>query len=382
MRLSEFILSNLDQILTGWEAFARTVLPGKNLDKLALLDHAPEILKAIALDIETPQTDLEQAEKSKGRGPRTAVQDTAAESHSTQRLREGFNQVQIVAEYRALRASVIRLWLANSPQPDASELYQLTRFNEGIDQALTESTVRFMQDVEASRDFALAVLAHDLRNPLNAVVTSAECLKMTKAHDEETITTLTSIIFESGIQMSKLIDTLLDFTGTRLGRSLSVKREPLALRLILEQTVASFSAGYPDRMIQLHCNEDPRCAVDAVRIRQMLSNLVANAIQHGAETSPITVTAYIACDEIVIEVHNDGPPIPASSISTIFDFAPTKSSQEPAVTTQSNHLGIGLYITRKIAEAHGGGISVTSTREDGTTFEVRLPCLASEHQAA
>ena len=382
MRLSEFILSNLAQILTEWEAFARTVLPGKNLDKLALLDHAPEILKAIALDMETRQTDLEQAEKSKGRGPRTAVQDTAAESHSTQRLREGFNQVQIVAEYRALRASVIRLWLSNSPQPDASELYQLTRFNEGIDQALTESTVRFMQDVEASRDFALAVLAHDLRNPLNAVVTSAECLKMTKAHDEETITTLTSIIFESGIQMSKLIDTLLDFTGTRLGRSLSVKREPLALRLILEQTVASFSAAYPDRTIQLHCNEDPRCAVDAVRIRQMFSNLVANAIQHGAETSPITVTAYMACDEVVIEVHNDGPPIPASSISTIFDFAPTKSSQEPAVTTQSNHLGIGLYITRKIAEAHGGGISVISTGNDGTTFEVRLPCLASEHQAA
>ena len=114
MRLSEFILSNIEAILGEWEAFARTILPAKDLDRLALLDHAAEILKAIALDMETAQTDLEQAEKSKGRSLRT-VRDTAAESHSTQRLREGFDQVQVVSEYRALRASVIRLWLASSP---------------------------------------------------------------------------------------------------------------------------------------------------------------------------------------------------------------------------------------------------------------------------
>jgi signal transduction histidine kinase len=381
MRLSEFILSNLDEILSEWESFARTILPAKNLDKLALIDHAPEILKTIALDMEAQQTDLEPDPKLEGRAAQTE-RDTAAENHSTQRLREGFNQVQVVSEYSALRASVVRLWLASSPDPDASALYQLSQFNEGIDQALNESTARFMQRVEVSRDFALAVLAHDLRNPLNAVLTSAECLKLAKARDEETITRVTSIICESGIQMSKLVDTLLDFTRTRLGRSLLIKREPVSLRPIFEQTVASFSAAFSDRTIQLHCNEDPRCAVDAVRLRQMLSNLVANAIQHGAETSPVAVTAYIASGEIVIEVHNDGPPIPASSISTIFDFAAPRSLQDPAEKTQSDHLGIGLYITRKIAEAHGGGISVTSTPQDGTTFEVRLPCLAIEHQAA
>ena len=381
MRLSQFILSNLDEIVTEWVSFARTIVPAKNLDKLALVDHAPEILKTIALNMETQQTDSEQDPKSKG-GAAQADPDTAAENHSTERLREGFNQVQVVSEYSALRASVIRLWLASSPQPDASAIYQLSRFNEGIDKALNKSTARFMQEVEASRDFALGVLAHDLRNPLNAMLTSAECLKLAKARDEETITRVTSIISDSGIQMSKLIDSLLDFTRTRLGRSLLIKREPVSLRPIFEQTVASFSAAFADRTIHLHCNEDPRCAVDAVRIRQMLSNLVANAIQHGAETSPIAVTAYIASHQIVIEVHNDGPPIPASSISTIFDFAAPRSLQDPAEKTQSDHLGIGLYITRKIAEAHGGGISVTSTPQDGTTFQVRLPCLANEHQGA
>ena len=380
MRLSEFILSNMEEILAEWESFAGTILRAKDIDKLVLRDHAPEILKAIALDMETAQTDSEQAEKSKGRGARTAG-DTAAEEHSTQRLRAGFKQSQLVSEYRALRASVIRLWLASSPQPDASDLYQLTRFNEGIDQALGESTDRFMQEIEASRDFAVAVLAHDLRNPLNAVITSVECLKTGKARDEETITTLTSIIFESGIQMSKLIDTLLDFTRTRLGRSLLLNREPLFLRLILEETVASFSAAYPERTIELNCNEEPRCAVDAVRIRQMLSNLVANAIQHGAESSPITIATWSECDEIVIQVHNDGPPIPASKTLTIFDFSSQRPTGISSATGDLPHLGIGLYIAAKIAEAHAGKICVTSTAEEGTTFEVRLPCLVSEHQA-
>ncbi|HYQ97149.1 MAG TPA: sensor histidine kinase, partial [Candidatus Nitrosocosmicus sp.] len=373
MRLSEFILSNMNEILAEWESFAGAILPAADLDKLALRDHAPEILKAIALDMETTQTDLEQAEKSKGLAP-IKDPETAAETHSTQRLRTGFNQVQVVSEYRALRASVIRLWLASSPQPDASDLYQLTRFNEGLDQALGESTMRFMQEVESARDFALAVLAHDLRNPLNAVVTSAECLKIAKAHDDETITTLSSIIFDSGMQMSKLIDTLLDFTGTRLGRSLSVKREPMCLRPILESTVASFSAAHPNRTIELNCNGEAQCAGDEVRIRQMLSNLVANAIQHGAETSPIVITSRIASGEIVIQVHNDGPPIPASKIPTTFDFSAQRRTKNAGVTTELGHLGIGLYITGKIVEAHAGKISVTSTAQEGTTFEVRLPC--------
>ena len=137
MHLSQFILLNLEEILIEWESFARTIIPAKDLDQLALRDHAPQILKAIALDIEAAQTELEQTEKSVGRGHRS-VEDTAAETHSAQRLREGFNQVQVVSEYRALCASVTRLWLASSPELDASALYQLTRFNEAIDQAVGE----------------------------------------------------------------------------------------------------------------------------------------------------------------------------------------------------------------------------------------------------
>ena len=149
MRLSEFILSNLEEILKEWESFAGTILPPSEFNQLILRDSAVEILKAIAKDIETAQTKSEQAEKSKGRGPR-APEDSAAEIHANDRLGLGFNQSQLVSEYRALRATVMRLWIDRSPDLDQSNIDELVRFNEGIDQGLSEATERFVQEIEKS----------------------------------------------------------------------------------------------------------------------------------------------------------------------------------------------------------------------------------------
>ena len=128
MRLSEFILSNLEELLTEWESFARTIIPDRTLDKLVLRDQADEILKAISLEMETDQTGSEQFEKSRGRGSREE-QDSAAESHSVHRFALGFDHAQVVSEYRALRATVIRLWMSSSPEVDPSAVDQLIRFN-------------------------------------------------------------------------------------------------------------------------------------------------------------------------------------------------------------------------------------------------------------
>jgi hypothetical protein len=100
VRLSEFILSHLDEILTEWESFASTVLPGRDFDKANLRDDAAETLTTIAKDMETPQTTAQQTVKSKGRGPETA-EDTSAQTHSDVRLGQGFNQVQTLSEFRA-----------------------------------------------------------------------------------------------------------------------------------------------------------------------------------------------------------------------------------------------------------------------------------------
>jgi signal transduction histidine kinase len=371
MRLSQFILSNLESILAEWESFASTIFPESKFDKIALRDAAGEILKAIANDIETAQTASQQAEKSKGHGVRTE-EDSAAEIHAADRLGLGFNQAQVVSEYRALRATVLRLWIDSSPELDHSAIDQLIRFNEGIDQALSESTARFMQEIEESRDLAIAVMAHDLRNPLNAIVSSAQMIQITEGVDKGAINTLASIV-HSGMHMSKLIENLLDFTRTRFGQPLVVKRESMDLAPVCRQTVAEFVAAYPERTIRLDCGAALHGAWDATRISQMLSNLISNAIQHGDQTTPVTVEVRSESQEIVLKVHNDGPPIPQSELPTIFDPFSRGAKQDTAAVNESRHLGIGLFVARQIVEAHSGKISVTSTVQGGTTFVVRLP---------
>ena len=140
--------------------------------------------------------------------------------------------MQTLSEFRALRATVIRLWMNSSPEIDDSAIEQLIRFNEGIDQALSESAARFMEEIELSRDFATAVLAHDLRNPLNAILSSAQFLQITESIDRATVNEGTTNIIDSGTRMSRLISNLLDFTRTRLGQSLPIKQEEIDLALI------------------------------------------------------------------------------------------------------------------------------------------------------
>ena len=246
MRLSKFILSNLEQILTEWESFARTIIPDQKLDKLALRDHAEEILRVISLEMETQQSESEQFEKSQGRGPR-AERDSAAESHSAHRLELGFNHTQVVSEYRALRATVIRLWMASSPEMDHSSIGQLIRFNEGIDQAICESVARFTQNIEKSRDFATAVLVHDLRNPLNAILMSVPYLQMQMAEGRTNgdISRIFSSVIASGIQMKNMINNLFDFTRLTFRTDSTDKAELTDLAAVCRHTVAELVAAYP-----------------------------------------------------------------------------------------------------------------------------------------
>jgi signal transduction histidine kinase len=373
VRLSKFILSNLEEILTEWESFASTVLPGKQFDKAMLRNDAAEIVKTIAQDMERPQTAAQQTAKSKGRGPKIP-QDTSAEKHSVVRLGQGFNQVQALSEFRALRATVIRLWMKSLPEVDDSAMYQLIRFNEGIDQALSESAARFMEQIEESRDFAIAVLAHDLRNPLNAILASAQFLQIAESIDRATLCEAATGIIDSGTQMSKLINNLLDFTRTRLGQTLPVKHDEIDLVPICRQTVSELASAHPERTIDFSCPESLRGTFDATRINQMLSNLIANAIQHGAQSGPVTLAVSVQSDHIVFRVHNEGAHIPESTVQRIFDLTPRRRKEDKKAKDESSHLGIGLFIVKKIVEAHSGTICVTSTPEAGTTFVVSLPC--------
>ena len=144
MRLADFIESNMEQILSEWENFARThVHVGEVMDIADLRDHAAGMLKAAAKDLRSPQTETERAEKSKGDSEGPAKADTAAETHGALRAVAGFTLGQMVSEFRALRASVVRLWKEANGARTKSDFEDMTRFNEAIDQAIAESVSRW-----------------------------------------------------------------------------------------------------------------------------------------------------------------------------------------------------------------------------------------------
>jgi hypothetical protein len=166
MRLAQFISTEMEAILAEWESFASTLLPiAEGMSAFELRDHARQILEAIAKDLSAPQTRQEQFDKSRGLAavPEGAP-ETAAQTHAVLRARRGFDINQLCAEYRALRAAVLRLWLDHGGAAP-HELDDIIRFNEAIDQALTESISFFSSQVERSRNLLLGMLGHDMRSP-------------------------------------------------------------------------------------------------------------------------------------------------------------------------------------------------------------------------
>ena len=176
-RLPTFIVENVDHIVGEWEDFARSLTASSSdMTPLALRDHIHQILEFVVSDIKSDQTDKEETIKSRGKKARTSA-ITAAETHAALRLTGGFNIGQMTSEYRALRASVIKLWRRKNPYMDAQDFADLTRFNEAIDQVLSESVSYYAVEVFHAKDLFVGILSHDLRSPVQAIMLSR------RAHD-------------------------------------------------------------------------------------------------------------------------------------------------------------------------------------------------------
>jgi len=373
MRLSEFIKSNREAILVEWEEFARTCTPAcSTLDTPGLRDHANEMLTVIAADLETPQGGHEQAEKSKGNAPAEPGK-TAAERHGADRAESGFTTQQMVSEYRALRASVIRLWTKSEGEITQEDLEDLTRFNEAIDQALAESIVRYTQDLNNSKEMFLAILGHDLRTPIGAVMMSAEFMLETGELPEPHLE-LAKRISRAAKRMNHMVGALLDFTRSRLGGGIPIIRENFDMARTVQEVADEISAAYPDRTVQVGATGVLDGEWDCPRISQVLTNLMANAMEHGSDGTDVTVAVHGDEAEVDISIHNRGPSIPADQLQRLFN--PMKNSDGTDGAGRggsSGNLGLGLYIAERIVNAHRGRITVKSSEQDGTTFTVHLP---------
>ncbi|MGZ9241943.1 MAG: histidine kinase dimerization/phospho-acceptor domain-containing protein, partial [Candidatus Binatia bacterium] len=306
MRLNDFILQDMETILTQWEAFAATRLPAaERMTPLALRDHARQVLEAVARDLSALQTKEAQAAKSMGRAPTVIdAPETAAQTHAVLRARSGFDINQLAAEYRALRASVLRLWMEVCPPEDPC-LEDIMRFNEAIDQALAESIGIFSAQVDQSRNLLLGMIGHDMRSPLATIQTTASYLTALNAGAK--VSEAASWLILSGARLKALLDDLVDFNRARLGLGINIAPTIVDLGTLFANELEQLRAAHPDRRLELETSGDTQGLWDGSRLQQLLANLVLNAIKYGAPDAPVRVEINGEETDVHFKVRNAGP---------------------------------------------------------------------------
>jgi signal transduction histidine kinase len=368
MRLSDFIRTHSEQVANEWEAFARTCSPAAakmNVDQLR--DHILPLLRFVADDMDAPQTGFEQSEKAQGRQPLAKVEASEAETHAALRIIDGFTVDQVVGEFRALRASILRLWIERGSANIQADPTQITRFNESIDQMLTESVVRHGQlesqarEHSTSRDAFLATLSHELRGPLAAIVNGVYIVKASGTTNAS-LAPIAAMMSRQTQHLRRLLDDLLDYARISRNR-LSISRLPTDIRQCVQDALDANSDGLTQgaHILKLYIPDAPLVGeVDCTRIVQVISILLNNAVKYSPAGSRINVSLTRENEHALISVRDDGNGIAAEMLPRIFDaFYVTKESN-----LAKHGLGIGLWLARRLVELHAGTIVAKS---DGPT---------------
>ncbi|HKC61291.1 MAG TPA: GAF domain-containing sensor histidine kinase [Myxococcales bacterium] len=220
------------------------------------------------------------------------------------------------------------------------------------------------------REHFVAIVGHDLRNPLTAILSAAQLLLRHGGLSERQARTVARIAASSE-RMARMIGDLLDFTRSRLGGGFPIQTRRMGLRELCEAVIEELELAYPERTIELEARGDAWGNWDPDRIAQVISNLVGNALQHSPESGTVRVDLRDEGDRVLLETSNAGPPIPQDVLPHLFE--PGRRGPPGRGRKESSGLGLGLYIVQQIVLAHGGAISVRSSAEEGTTFTVSLP---------
>lgn len=373
MRLSLFITQHLEGILAEWEAFARTQEPSaSHMSSLALRDHAKLILTAIATEIDTMQSAHQQQAKSRGLAPEASGPESAAATHGSLRQLSGFSLIQLTAEFRALRATVLRLWLPNVTTVSASTASEMVRFNEAIDQALAESVVTYSRRAAAARDTFLAILGHDLRSPLATISLAGAYLSHT-ARDPDKSRDVGSKVQRSVASMTSMINDLLEYARVQLDGEIPVALENTDMAEICLAALENARAVHPGCAFEFSSSGDLRASLDRHRMQQVLSNLLNNAAQYCDGAAPVLMTAAGSADALLVAVQNYGQLIPPEAHQAIFDPLVRLPGDDGGNGRSLRSIGLGLFIAREITAGHGGTLEVASDSTHGTVFTVRIP---------
>jgi signal transduction histidine kinase len=356
MNLRTLIRDNVDALVIEWQA--------KTLLDPALGNHNRELLIGIVEDMQTPVSTSVVAARS----------ETVASAHGALRYESGFDLAQVVSEFRALRLSVLSLWdRSSTAAAKASSIDDIARFNEAVDNALSDSIQSYCNNVAGSRDMFLAILGHDLRNPLQSVEAASHVLAKPGLSNAAVLETAMRLRRASRM-MNALVTDLLEFTRSRMGRKIPIERSACDVGRVCEEALDSVRSSTPEREFVAHLSGDLIMSADSARLTQVLANLLNNAVQYGNDREPISLRASGEADAILLAIENSGNPIPPNSLRVIFEplvQLPTRTGDLHRRPKTS--VGLGLFIVREIVRGHRGTISVVSTVETGTVFTIRLP---------
>lgn len=234
-----------------------------------------------------------------------------------------------------------------------------------------EAVLAEARQAAIGRERLIGVLGHDLRTPVSAILGASSLILRAPSLPESAQRNIGRIV-QSAERMGRMIGDVLDFTRGRLGGGIPIQVAPADLAEICRAVVEEACMAHQAREIRLAAGTALHGTWDEGRLAQAIGNLVDNALQYGAADGPVDVAAEATEDGVLVRVYNGGPPIPADVLPDLFDpfLRAGRSADSPS---HRRGLGLGLYIVREVAQAHGGSVEVTSSADAGTTFWLRLP---------
>jgi signal transduction histidine kinase len=318
------------------------------------------------LDVQMPEMDgfeLAQLMRGARRSRDVPIIFVTAAPDDPQRVLTGYESGAVDFLSKPLDARVLRA--------KVDVFLALHRHRRALAERVAERDrlVAQLEDTVRLNETLAAVVGHDLRTPLQAILNGAEVMRRTPGVPELGVRNAERIL-SAGRRMARMIQELLDFARARQAGGIPVTVGPADLAAIAGRIVDEQGDASPGRQLRLEVRGDPVGRWDADRLEQLVSNLLANAVSHGSPEAPITIGVDgTAPGRVSLTFHNAGA-IPPELLPTLFE--PFRRS-EPRDATRREGLGLGLYIVKQIALAHGGRIDVRSEPGDGTTFTVELP---------
>jgi signal transduction histidine kinase len=374
MKLGALIHSQLDAIVERWEAATREALGPAKVATLGETLRDPYLNLILQTLADTPAAfSRERSSRAlHGEGHNAPEQDSAAR-YVALRYAAGLTVADMVCELGLLWPTVLSVSRATGNLDQEASLDELERFTGALHRMLARSVQGYLDKVSAAGDMFLAILGHEIRNPLQAIAVAGKLLAVPSLPDPIRVETAARVSRATKL-MEGLVSDLIDFTRSRLGVRARVERASCDLHQACQEALELAQMSAPEREFRPEFVGTLLLEADRARLRQVISNLLNNAVQHGDATTPISLSAIGTEESIVLTVSNFGRTIPEDAARLIFEplVQVPISSADPSKRFKHS-LGLGLYIAREIVSGHDGTISVHSSPTAGTTFTVRLP---------